>query len=253
MVAVGLAAVAVMALFVKFVILAPKPPAYDAAGCQEGNVQGHLVVILDRTDPLAPGTHRSVSKIIAQLVADMQTGDKLSVYEIDSTNLGGLSRARFEHCRPRDGSHADPLFENPTLISRRFMELFDKPLHEVIDGYQGGDGQSSSPIMECLMDVMHLKDFGERVPRRRLVVFSDLLQHTARYSHYRTAPDFRTMLRDNALRQMVPDLSGVRVSLYYLLRASDSAINRQTNEHVEFWLDYFSAAGAVVDHVEKVR
>lgn len=243
----------VLWVLVKGVFFAPPPVAYDDHGCEAGNIGGHTIIIFDRTDPLEPSKHRAVISIVDKIVGDMVTGDKLSIFEIDSSNMKGLSAPRFDMCRPRDGKNADRFTENPKLLSMKFAKTFSDPLQVVLEGYQGGDGQPRSPIIECLMDVVHVPDFGKEVPRRSLYIFSDMLQHTSLYSHYNSKPEFKAFRTVSLLRQMVPHLAGVEVHIYYLLRSDPAVLRRQNNDHVRFWLDFFSASDAVVEHVEKVR
>lgn len=246
-------ALAALGVLLKVVVFAPQPVAYDAAGCAEGGVTGHTVVVVDRTDVLTHSKYRAVRELVLRLGRELRVGEKLSLYEIDANNMKGLSLPVFVHCRPRDGADADPLTENPKLLAMRYDKEFETPLAEALSKYESGREQPRSPIIECLMDLVHVPDFGPEVPRRRLVVFSDLLQHTDLYSHYAVRPDFERYAADSRRRQMVPDLGGVRVSLYYMLRQESGALRRQDNAHVRFWLEFFAAAGSRVERVEKVR
>ena len=116
-----------------------------------------------------------------------------------------------------------------------------------------GGGANRSPILESLLDVALLADFGRDQDNRWLVIFSDLLQHTASWSQYGSTRSFKKFFDTPVGRKLVPDLSGIKVKVYYLLRFRSDGRVLQDDAHIAFWERYFEAASARVMQIQKVR
>lgn len=221
--------------------------------CPEEGISRHTLIVIDRTDSLTNSQARAVKTVVEKVKTELVTREKLSLYEVDPVEMHGLSRPWFSVCKPREKSSANPLYENPEFIDRRFKERFGQPLEDLLREKLGTGGASESPIMQTLMDIAVLADFDAGVEHRRLILISDMLQHDQYRSHYTQEPDFKAFMSIPSGNNMVPDLSGIDVEVHYLLRSPDKGGNRQTNRHVAFWAHYFDAAGSPLDGVQKIR
>lgn len=252
-IAIAVIAVGLMAFLVRNAIVAGHGPKYDEHGCPVEGVKGHLLFVIDRTDPLSPSKHRAIVNEIKLMIQQVEQGYRISVYEIDAKNMKGLSEPVYSECKPRSGKDADPLTENPQLLARKYEENFVQPLETVLERYSGGEEQPRSPIIESLIDVVHIEDFGSGVPNRKLVLFSDMLQHSSLLSHYSGGPSFERGKSKPGFTQMIPHLPGVEVTVFYMLRDTPRVRALQSNEHVRFWVDLFDAAGADLQKIAKIK
>ncbi len=237
-----------------FIPMIPEGPKFDPQTfCPEEGVRSHTIVIFDRTDAMTPSQIRAVTAVMDKLKVDLREGEKLSVHEIDPGEVNGLSEPLFSLCKPPDGSSANSIYENPRILRQRFEKKFGRPLEEMLSESLRGGGANRSPIMESLFDVALLADFGRDQDNRWLVIFSDLLQHTASWSQYGSTRSFKKFFDTPTGRKLVPYLSGVKVKVYYLLRFRSDGRVLQDDAHIAFWERYFEAASARVMQIQKVR
>ena len=80
------------------------------------------------------------------------------------------------------------------------------------------------------------------------VVFSDLLQHTSRFSHYGPYPDAKDMR--HSARDLITDLTGTRVSLFRLERSKYA--KWQTEHHYYWWTELVQEQGGQIEWQESL-
>ena len=211
---------------------------------------GHTIILVDKTDPLTLTQAELVRRLVDRVKTDMSIFEKLSIFVLDDLNYS-FPEPRFALCNPGSGENASPLYQNSRLMERRFEEKFGEPLDKALDGIKLGDTRPNSPIMEMIASVGSLEDFHPSKEIRRLIIFSDMLQHMPEYSHYRGKPDYKSFKDTDYARRLLVDLQGVQVRIIYLVRMS--AIQRQTNRHGLFWEKYFDRLGAVLDEIRPSR
>lgn len=218
--------------------------------CPTDRPYPHTVIMIDKTDPLTDQQEKALRTIVARIKDDMAQFEKLSIYVLDDRNYS-FPESRFALCNPGTGDDASPIYQNPQLIQRRFEDLFGSKLDAALDGIQLGDTRPHSPIMEMVRNLEHLSDFGAAHNPRHLIIFSDMLQHMAAYSHYRGKFDFETFSTSDYAAIQHVDLTGVDVSIVYLIR--DKTVKLQTNRHGLFWEKYFDSLGAKLQEIRPIR
>lgn len=210
----------------------------------------HTVILIDKTDPLTETQEGLVQRLIERIKSDMLLHEKLSIYVLDDTNYS-FPTAKFSLCNPGTGENASPIYQNPRLMERKFEDNFGTPLTLALDGIQLGDTRPNSPVMEMIASIAALDDFQPSDQRRRLIIFSDMLQNMPGYSHYRVTPDFASFANTDYARAQLVDMRGVQVQIVYLLR--DGGAKRQTNRHGLFWEQYFDRMGAKLTEIRPSR
>jgi hypothetical protein len=206
----------------------------------EGNY-AHTVVLIDKTDPLTKTQVGKLNRLIERTKSEMLLHEKLSIYVLDDRDYS-VPAPKFALCNPGTGGNASPIYQNPRLMQIKFEETFGEPLQNALDGIELGATRPVSPVMEMIASIADLKDFKLSDQRRRLIIFSDMLQNMQGYSHYRERPDFDTFQNTDYARAQLVKMQGVEVKIFYLKR--DSASKRQTKPHKRFWEQYFDRMGA---------
>ena len=206
-------------------------------------------VLIDATDPLNEGPREAVRIALDEVRDRVPTRGALEVYALDATaspSSSGLLRPLVGLCNPGRGGEINPLYGNPDMVERRWRDGFDGPLRRALDELTRPRGEASaSPIMEAVQSVAVTAFRGrgrESVPLR-LVVVSDMLQHTEGFSHYRGRPDFAAFRNGPYYRKVRADLRGAEVELFYLRR--DTRKGLQDAAHVQFWREFFTDQGGV--------
>ena len=98
----------------------------------------------------------------------------------DGTNRQAL-------CNPGDGSGIDPLTGNPERARLRWENDYVAKVEAALKDALTGKEQDFSPIMEAiqLIAAERFTSAKDRALPNRLIVVSDMIQHTETYSHYR--------------------------------------------------------------------
>ena len=108
-----------------------------------------------------------------------------------------------------------------------------------------------SPIME-MIQAISIKGFPrERVnKRKRLLIVSDMLHHTEKYSLYCEEIDFAKFKTNPYFQHVRSDLSEVEAMILFLMR--ENYENLQTGELITFWEEYIESMGGRLSLVQRV-
>jgi hypothetical protein len=145
----------------------------------------------------------------------------------------------FSKCLPRPPERANPLFENARMAQARWDEDFAQALDRALRSAASGGPARASPILAGLRAVAADPEFGPEVPRRRLVLVSDLLEHDPDgFSLYVSGADYAAWRAGAAAGPA--DLARVDLRVVPLDRPDHA--ERQAEALDRFWPAYFDAA-----------
>ena len=243
-----------IALLVALAILSAGGPnlRLDADLCaMDRPVSGSTILLLDTSDPLTPQHQAELNRLLREMKFLMDPGEELVVYELTG-NLGALEPS-LRLCKPGINPNAREwwrdLIEGRAIAQRRW-QMFDDRIQELFASGEG-PAQSSSPLLEALGVIVPRHVTSSRSISQEesspvhLILFSDLLQHSASLSHYGDYPPAEQLLSTPALRHLGTSLSGVEVSIFRLERSRDS--RWQTSDHYYWWTELVQEfAGQVI-------
>jgi len=209
-------------------------------------------LLIDRTDPLTPVQRASVSQALESVKRAVQTGGLLELYSVGPTDES-VRAPLAALCNPGRGLDVSGLDANPRFLEQRWHTGFDEPLQQIFSELVQDETAPRSPIMESIQSVS-VTAFGpsERkdVPRK-LVLISDMLQHTDGASHYRALVPFDALKDDPYYRKVSADLRDVEVEIFYVRRETKQGV--QGGSHIQFWRDYIADQGGIVVHVDRIE
>jgi hypothetical protein len=222
----------------------------DAQLCPAGGPTGHVVLLVDKTDPLTFTQKQAFQQRLRDLVARRTPqGTLLSVFVLGES-FRDNAQALAELCNPGDGAGASELTANPAQLRRQYDERFIAPLMNEAEALQAVRPAKWSPIFEMLQ-LVGINGFQARDVKgpRRLVVMSDLLHNTPELSMYRALPDFDAFARTDYAVKSQARLDGVAVELDVLMNTPAL----QTRRLLQFWERWFDRAGAHVERVDPLE
>ncbi len=209
-----------------------------------------LVLLLDMSDEFTEPQRLKISNDLSRLQSDVQRFGLIDVYAIDGAGERVL-RPVLQLCNPGNGEDLNRLYQNPDLAKKRWDD-FSQRLNSELGRLMAGSGSPTSPIMEAIQATA-LRTFnmpGYQDLQKRLVVVSDLLQHVpGRLSHYESIPAFDTFKNTPYFTEVRADLTGVNVTVLYLVR---TRAPQPWPAHRLFWEQYSQAQGATIDRIEPV-
>ena len=214
--------------------------------CPKNGEYARTAILIDGTDSLSDGQIKSVLEETGALRGRLELYEWTGVFVLGEDNLT-LPRPEIAICNPGNENTANPIYQNPRDIRRRFDRKFARPLQNAVAGLSALPPGNTSPILEMIRAVALDRDF-DSSQKRRLIIISDMLQNVPQYSHYQDGADFTAWQKTTYAREFLQlSLTGVEVEIWYIKRADWREL--QTRRHVDFWEKYFAAAGASVSRV----
>lgn len=209
-------------------------------------------VLIDRTDVLNPVQREAIRQALASVKNSVMTGELLQLYSVGPADES-VREPLIELCNPGRGDEVSAFDAAPRLVEQRWRDGFEGPLQAIFRDVVETDGASRSPIMESMQSVS-VTAFGpddRRVVPRRLVLVSDMLQHTDGASHYANFLPFDGFGDTPYYRRVRGDLRDVEVEIFYIWRTTNKTI--QGKAHVQFWRDLISDQGGTLVHVDSIE
>jgi hypothetical protein len=202
--------------------------------CPIEGAKAITLILIDKTDPLTPAEQARIRNLTAAERDAAQRGDRITIKVLrqkDGTDETALDTVA-DLCNP--GSDANPLFENPKRVAARYRNAFVDPMEAALASVKDAGSAPASPIAQALhtsfegaagRDGQHLK----------LILISDLMEHTA------TASAYSGTLNEAALRRLIPpstqsQLKEAEVHIGLLARPRQA---KQQDAAIAVWRHFF--------------
>jgi len=227
-----------------------RPKPVDTSGCPTNQMlpAAHTVVVIDQTDRFTPGQIDYAKKVILYEYGRLHRYDRLTVRGVGDD--ADAPQRKFQLCRVQKRDEVLGIAVNEDQVARRFADVAGKPLNRYLNSLAKVGEARLSPLVETIATISREDDFGEGVAARRLVVISDLAQHSGNFSQYPRQPGHDGAGRDGGGAIALPadlgpyaaDLKGAVVRAHYLVRPSLRRV--QGEAHQATWRAYFRRQGA---------
>lgn len=247
----GTALVVVLLLF----MLRPEPEPRDPETmCPDAGPSQVTAIVVDTTDRIGAPTRLDILGRLDDLVANSQTDEKMIAYE--TSPVEGDSRPmppRLTVCNPGDPDSANPLISSPELIRRRLEERYKTPLSELFQELIEGEQSASSPIMETIqaISVTELARSSYAGIPKRLILISDLLQHSKHLSLYDDPLDYDVFTSTSGADALQTTLRDVVIEILFIHRQAHAQIGT-TARLVDFWERWFDDQNGRLERVSRI-
>ncbi|WP_157058446.1 hypothetical protein [Azoarcus sp. CIB] len=227
---IGIGVAAMLALVGAKILVGDKPkPAPD--NCV-GSVTANTVVILDHSDRLSDQTLEEImARSMRHILDEVQINERVSVFTISDITRQSL-KPIVSVCRPReDGNRA---VENVQMLRKRFQQNFEKPIREALQILPVAGRES--PIAQAITD-LSLSQY-LRGERNTLLIYSDMLEHTERFSLLRCGGAADVVSRFRASRQGSqerPEFKNTKVVLNLVPRNDQPLQNLKCRDQLWPW------------------
>lgn len=199
----------------------------------------HTILLIDQSDPFSENDLAWVDELIDAEARTLPRFGRLTVVLPNSATPFDPATL-YTHCSPGSVEDANPILQNPRMIDDTWREHFYQPLTQTVAETLKTTSQPSSPLFEALYAIGDRADFQDSRKNRRLVIVSDLMQHSDGFSFYRSGADLAAY-GDASLSQQVPQMSGVDVVARIVPRQN---YDLPIGEVRAFWRAYFNKTGA---------
>jgi hypothetical protein len=238
----GMIALMLGVVFALFAVVAfNQPPSLmaDTSCRMDRKDPAHTIILIDQSDPFNPNDLDWVYEFVDAEARALPKYGRLTVMTPNAASPYDPKLVYYA-CSSGSAAEANPIFQNPKMIEQTWQTQFYAPLLENVEAALTDTRQPSSPLVEAVYSIADRADFQPGESNRRIVLVSDLMQHSEGFSFYRLGADYDAYL-DSDLADMRPVLEEVDVvarivprQIYDLPMADVKA----------FWRAYFSEAGA---------
>lgn len=249
----GVALLIVTAVAVALVVytqVSRDPPLDKTTMCPAAGPLGHIVLLVDKTDPLNFTQRQAFSVAMKELVeTKVPEGHLLSIFVLGE-KFEQSALPLIELCSPGSDVGKSELSANLKRLRRQYEERFVRPLEDAAKELVAEEPAKASPIFEMLQ-LVGINGFRKHAVKgsKRLVLVSDMLHNTTQFSMYAGPVDFANYAAMDYAKRTTADLSDVDVELHYLVTTP----RLQTRSLWLFWERYFDRAGARLSGVRKVE
>lgn len=226
----------------------------EASLCESNGPTAVTTLLIDATDGIGRLQERAVWNRLQPLLKDLRRNERIELFAISPDK--DLLEPIFSMCRPANGAETSAWTSNRNAADKRFAQIFEPKLEQALETLLKSPPAGASPIMEAVqassVRSLHAPDLrsDEKGFRRRLILVSDLLQHSPALSQLRDVPEWEEFEGSAAMRSVSSDLAGTEVIILYLQR-DESPV--QGRPHVDFWDAWFAEQGATVENAIPVE
>lgn len=217
------------------------PPALDSqSACRmDRKDPAHTIILIDQSDPFNPNDLDWVREFVDAEARSLPKYGRLTVVTPNAGDPYSPSTV-FSHCSPGSVEDANPIFENPRMIDDTWRDMFYTPLVEEVEATLVDKRQPASPLSEAIYAVSDRADFQRTHGQRRIVLVSDLMQHSADFSFYKTGADYEAF-KATRLGSELPNMADIEVVARVVPRQE---YDLPLADVKAFWRAYFNQTGA---------
>ena len=198
------------------------------------------VILFDVTDPLSSSQSNQLMQYLEGEFSDAPVGTQFTMGVVTENPSDWGATAPL--CKPRSEADVSSLNQNVDMVRRRYEDRFLAPLNANLKRMITASGANSSPIMESLQAlVAGTPDFLTFPGPRKVIIVSDLLQHSDAMSFYR-GDDWQSFAASLEFQRLGRTLTGATVEIFGVPRVVSKIRDPQVVE--DFWLHYFDVQGA---------
>lgn len=143
-----------------------------------GTPVANTVIVLDYSEEIPEQTRREIAaRAMARITGQVKVNERVTVFTVSDDSQRAL-RPIVSVCKPPDDGNR--MVEGVQMIQKRFQETFEKPIRDVLltNPVEGKE----SPIAQTLTDIALSEYLGG--DNNTLLVFSDMLEHTTKFTMY---------------------------------------------------------------------
>lgn len=209
----------------------------DISLCPAGGPVAQLAILIDRTDPASSAELNIARREINDAIQNAETGTRITVGVVSPKEVD-VENSFISVCKPPSGEQADQLIQNVKQVESTYQERFVRPLDSLLSSLLVSSVEDSSPILEDLdLLLSRISDFNATVQSKKLIVVSNLTQHSPEMSFY-NGDDWSSFATSNQVSLTNQSLAGFEVKIVSI------AIDPEIRAVVEdFWVRFFDAKG----------
>lgn len=221
-------------------VLAGTPVARNCPDGVEPPVR--IDFLIDATDAYSQSQKQTLMDAAVRAARGTPKGGQINVFSMDPA-APWEPKLETSVCSPGRGLGANPIFETPEQMEKVWGAYFLGPVKKAAEQVVTSPPAKTTPLIEAIASLASRPGFKRPVGGVRLIIVSDLLQHSpGRYSHYDRGDPARNYAASPLAAEIEVDLAGAEVEIYYLRRDAEPGL--QGRRHKDFWRTWLTDSGA---------
>lgn len=245
----GVMGVLAIAVIGALVFNALNKESLDSRFCPS-NIPSHTVILIDKTDKLGFTQQQALLTDVSNVIKSLEAGTLVSLFAL-AADFESTADPIIQLCSPGRFEAGDSeLTKSKSFTEKQFKERFEEPILRTVQDLATTAPDTSSPILEMLQ-LVGIKGFKSAGVNKQLelVIYSDFLHNTQKFSMYRTGNKFDDFASSDYGIQAMPKLRDVSVRLKYLMHTPQF----QGQDNRKFWMQLFRQSGAAIESVETME
>lgn len=229
-------------LFVQGAVTQRRANVDETTFCDISTLPSIVAILIDSSDPFDPTQTELAKAYLNRVVSEIEVRARVDIYKLDRDDRS-LILPVFSKCNPGRPGKRDALTSDYKKRLRQFETAFRAGIESAVDKEIAGAAADNSPIAESIREAS-ARSFA-RAPastERKLVIISDMLQHTDALSHYRVYGTVDDVKKTSTWPRLLSPIDGVDIDVVYITRPG--ARNYQGVGHLSWWESYFLEMGA---------
>ncbi len=212
--------------------------AIDESLCPKDGPHSVAAILFDRSDPIAGQQVQQIKQHLLSLIDSSAVAQRFDIYTVEADPKNELHPI-LQLCNPGRGKDANLIYQNPDEYERRFRKLFLPAIEAATKSMLEPSTRPTSPIIESIRAaaITSFGPFENREVPLRMLIISDMVQHSAQFSQVRGDTPFSELAKQSIWRVIRPNLEGAEVDILYVQRpnARRSGTLIQSRGHQLFW------------------
>ena len=211
-------------------------------------------ILVDTTDRVGPISRTDILERLDDFVNSSRTGEMMVAYEtaVISEDTGSPLPPLLTVCNPGDPDEASVWTQNPVLVRRQFEEGFRQPLERVFsDLVNLREPAAESPLMENIQAISVTVLAHHAAIDRRLILISDLMQHSGHLSLYRQRLDYDAFDRTVGADAVRTNLRDAAVEILFVQRREHQRFDG-ARRLVQFWERWVDDQGGRLERISRI-
>ena len=231
-----------------------KRPVDRATSCPTDHYDSVTAVLVDLTDTVNPIQAAALRNVLLKVRSDVPKYGRLEIYPLTPTTTSTITPL-FVGCSPGSAREVESrMTGTPELADRIWHTKFASKVDEVVEELLKTPDAKYSPIFEAIQSVA-VTAFGtpmaKNAPAKRLVIISDMIQHTTEFSLYQGAPPFDQVKDSQYFLRVRPSLQGAYVDVSLIVRETRKDILKPV--FLAFWSGFLKKGDGQLDHWEPMQ
>ncbi len=212
-------------------------------------ISKETAIIFDATDSFSDTQAILIKDKMNEIISESLLDERFTFYILGKEE--SKYKKEFAVCNPGDGTDKNNLTSNIRRIKKQWELKFHNKISSTVDKLIGENTAINSPIMKMIKFASVDTISPSKSTDKRLIIVSDMIEHTIRYSHYKNDLSYKNISSTPYIKQLKSHLQKTSVQIMYILREKDTSI--QNRKHILFWENFISASGGQITKVESIN